>query len=65
TATDPLKFNTEYSYTYVVTDGAGRETSTTHSFSTVSSTHEANAAIYPLDGMKVGVGQPLQVIFSE
>lgn len=65
TATDPLKFNTEYSYTYVVTDGAGRETSTTHSFSTVSSTHEADAAIYPLDGMKVGVGQPLQVIFSE
>lgn len=65
TAAEPLKFNTEYSYTYVVTDGAGRETSTTHSFSTVSSTHEADAAIYPLDGMKVGVGQPLQVIFSE
>ncbi len=65
TATAPLKFNTEYSYTYVVTDQAGRETSTTHAFSTVSSTHEADAAIYPLDGMKVGVGQPLQVIFSE
>jgi lipoprotein-anchoring transpeptidase ErfK/SrfK len=65
TAAEPLKFNTEYSYTYVVTDGAGRETSTTYSFSTVSSTHEADAAIYPLDGMKVGVGQPLQVIFSE
>jgi lipoprotein-anchoring transpeptidase ErfK/SrfK len=65
TAAEPLKFNTEYSYTYVVTDGAGRETSTTRSFSTVSSTHEADAAIYPLDGMNVGVGQPLQVIFSE
>ncbi|HJV99291.1 MAG TPA: Ig-like domain-containing protein, partial [Arthrobacter sp.] len=65
TAAEPLEFNTEYSYTYVVTDGAGRETSKTHSFSTVSSTHEADAAIYPLDGMKVGVGQPLQVIFSE
>jgi lipoprotein-anchoring transpeptidase ErfK/SrfK len=64
-AAGPLKFNTEYSYTYVVTDGAGRETSTTHSFNTVSSTHEADAAIYPLDGMKVGVGQPLQIIFSE
>jgi lipoprotein-anchoring transpeptidase ErfK/SrfK len=64
-AAGPLKFNTEYSYTYVVTDGAGREKSTTYSFSTVSSTHEADAAIYPLDGMKVGVGQPLQVIFSE
>ncbi|MEO8284128.1 MAG: Ig-like domain-containing protein [Pseudarthrobacter sp.] len=64
-ATAPLKFNTEYSYTYVVTDGAGRESTTTQSFNTVSSTHEADAAIYPLDGMKVGVGQPLQVIFSE
>ncbi len=64
-AAGPLKFNTEYSYTYVVTDGARREKSTTHSFSTVSSTNEADAAIYPLDGMKVGVGQPLQVIFSE
>jgi lipoprotein-anchoring transpeptidase ErfK/SrfK len=64
-ATAPLKFNTEYSYTYVVTDKAGRETTTTQSFNTVSSTHEADAAIYPLDGMKVGVGQPLQVVFSE
>jgi lipoprotein-anchoring transpeptidase ErfK/SrfK len=65
TATAPLKFNTEYSYTYVVTDSAGRETTATQSFNTVSSTHEADAAIYPLDGMKVGVGQPLQVVFSE
>jgi lipoprotein-anchoring transpeptidase ErfK/SrfK len=64
-ATGPLKFNTEYSYTYVVSDEAGRETTTTQSFNTVSSTHEADAAIYPLDGMKVGVGQPLQVVFSE
>jgi lipoprotein-anchoring transpeptidase ErfK/SrfK len=65
TASGPLEFNTDYSYTYVVKDEAGRETSTTQSFSTVSSSHEADAAIYPLDGMKVGVGQPLQVIFSE
>jgi hypothetical protein len=64
-ATAPLKFNTEYSYTYVVTDEAGRETTATQSFNTVSSSHEADAAIYPLDGMKVGVGQPLQVVFSE
>lgn len=64
-ATAPLDFNTDYSFTYVVKDAAGRETSTTRSFSTVSSSHEADAAIYPLDGMKVGVGQPLQVIFSE
>ena len=65
TATAPLKFNTDYSYTFVVKDEAGRETSTTQQFSTVSSSHEADAAVYPLDGMKVGVGQPLQIIFSE
>ncbi|KQR02268.1 hypothetical protein ASF72_11675 [Arthrobacter sp. Leaf141] len=64
-ATGALKFNTDYSYTYVLKDSAGRETSTTRSFATVSSSHEADAAIYPLDGMKVGVGQPLQVTFSE
>jgi lipoprotein-anchoring transpeptidase ErfK/SrfK len=64
-ASGPLEFNTGYSYTYVVKDGAGRETSTTQSFSTVSSSHEADAAVYPLNGMKVGVGQPLQIIFSE
>lgn len=64
-ATGALKFNTDYRYTYVLKDSAGRETSTTRSFATVSSSHEADAAIYPLDGMKVGVGQPLQVTFSE
>jgi hypothetical protein len=58
TAAGALKFNTDYSYTYVVKDSAGRETSTTQTFSTVSSSHEADAAIYPLDGMKVGVGSP-------
>ncbi|MFP5311410.1 MAG: Ig-like domain-containing protein, partial [Actinomycetes bacterium] len=30
-ASGPLEFNTEYSYTYVVKDAAGRETSTTQS----------------------------------
>jgi lipoprotein-anchoring transpeptidase ErfK/SrfK len=64
-ASGPLEFNTDYSYTYVVKDSAGRETSTTQAFNTVSSSHEADAAIYPLNGMKVGVGQPLQIIFSE
>jgi hypothetical protein len=39
TASGPLEFNTDYSYTYVVKDEAGRETSTTQSFSTVSSSH--------------------------
>lgn len=60
-----LKFNTRYSYTYSVADGAGRKTNSTRTFSTVSTANEADAAVYPLDGMKVGVAQPLQITFSE
>ena len=64
-AAGPLKFNTRYTYTYSIVDGVGRSTSTTRSFTTVSTANEADAAIYPLDGMKVGVAQPLQITFSE
>ena len=46
-------------------DDAGRETHSTRAFTTVATANEADAAIYPLDGMKVGVGQPLQITFSE
>jgi lipoprotein-anchoring transpeptidase ErfK/SrfK len=64
-ATGPLQFNSSYTYTFVVTDTAGRETNSTRTFTTVSTANEADAAIYPLDGMKVGVAQPLQITFSE
>ena len=65
TASEPLKFNARYTYTFAVLDGAGRKSNTTQSFTTVSTANEADAAIYPLDGMKVGVAQPLQITFSE
>ncbi|MET1063719.1 MAG: Ig-like domain-containing protein, partial [Arthrobacter sp.] len=65
TAASPLKFNTRYSYTFTVVDGAGRRDNTTRTFTTVSTANEADAAIYPLDGMRVGVAQPLQITFSE
>lgn len=65
TASGPLKFNTRYTYTYTVIDAAGRSTTSTRSFTTVSTANEADAAIYPLDGMKVGVAQPIQITFSE
>jgi lipoprotein-anchoring transpeptidase ErfK/SrfK len=65
TASGALKFNTRYSYTFTVVDSAGRKTNNTRTFSTVSAANEADAAIYPLDGMKVGVAQPLQITFSE
>ncbi|WP_427173949.1 L,D-transpeptidase [Arthrobacter sp. 92] len=65
TASGPLKFNTRYTYTFAVKDAAGRTANNTRTFTTVSAANEADAAVYPLDGMKVGVAQPLQVIFSE
>jgi lipoprotein-anchoring transpeptidase ErfK/SrfK len=65
TADGQLSFNTAYTFSYAVRDAAGRETSKTSSFSTVTTANEADAALYPLDGMKVGVAQPLQITFSE
>ena len=65
TSSGDLKFNTRYNYTYSVVDDAGRKTNSTRAFTTVSTANEADAAIYPLDGMKVGVAQPLQITFSE
>ncbi|QCB98444.1 hypothetical protein E5206_17305 [Arthrobacter sp. PAMC25564] len=65
TASGVLKFNTHYSFTYSVVDNVGRKSNSTRSFGTVSAANEADAAIYPLDGMKVGVAQPLQITFSE
>jgi lipoprotein-anchoring transpeptidase ErfK/SrfK len=65
TSSGDLKFNTRYNFTYSVVDDAGRQTHNTRAFTTVSTANEADAAIYPLDGMKVGVAQPLQITFSE
>ncbi len=65
TTAGTLKFDSRYTYTYTVVDAAGRKTQGTRTFNTVSAANEADAAIYPLDGMKVGVAQPLQVVFSE
>lgn len=65
TTAGTLKFDSRYTYTYTVVDAAGRKTEGTRTFRTVTAANEADAAIYPLDGMKVGVAQPLQVVFSE
>lgn len=65
TAAGHLAFNTEYDFSYTVADAAGRETTKTRTFTTVVPANEANAWTYPLDGMHVGVGQPVQINFSE
>ncbi len=65
TASGPLAFNTDYKFSYTARDAAGREVSKSATFTTVSTANEADAAVYPLDGMTVGVAQPLQITFSE
>ena len=62
---EPLTFNTKYSYSFTVVDGAGRETKKTQSFTTVSTPNEADASVYPLDGSVMGSGQPIEINFSE
>ncbi|MCB5294398.1 L,D-transpeptidase 2 [Arthrobacter sp. SO3] len=65
TAGDPLEFDTKYKFTFTIVDGAGRETRTAQTFATVAKAHEADAAVYPLNGTTVGAGQPIEIVFSE
>ncbi|MBG0738297.1 L,D-transpeptidase family protein [Paeniglutamicibacter antarcticus] len=65
TAAGALTFATSYNYDFTVVDGVGRITHKTQTFTTVPASHEADASVYPRSGQKVGVGQPLQITFSE
>ncbi|AJT40425.1 L,D-transpeptidase [Psychromicrobium lacuslunae] len=65
TASEPLKFNSSYTYKFTVVDQVNRETSKTQTFTTVPTTHEADATSYTPDGSVVGVAQPVQLTFSE
>ena len=65
TADAPLAFNTTYAMDVILTDQAGRETTRTQSFETVKPANEANAFMYPQNAAVVGVGQPIEINFSE
>ena len=65
TADAPLAFNTSYAMKVVMTDQAGKETTKTQSFDTVKPENEANAFMYPQNAAVVGVGQPIEINFSE
>ncbi|MBJ2119654.1 L,D-transpeptidase family protein [Arthrobacter sp. MSA 4-2] len=65
TAGERLAFNTQYAFTYTVSDASGGRTTREQTFSTVEPANEADAALYPLDGTTVGTGQPLEINFSE
>ncbi|WP_294563670.1 Ig-like domain-containing protein [uncultured Arthrobacter sp.] len=65
TAGERLAFNTQYAFTYTVSDASGGTTTREQTFTTVEPANEADAALYPLDGTTVGTGQPLEINFSE
>lgn len=65
TATDPLAFNGNYTFEFTALNSANQQIKQSSSFATVISANEANAAVYPANGAKVGVGQPIQITFSE
>ena len=65
TAAGPLAFDTSYTYTLTVLDGANRESTKTQTFSTVPAANEADATSYVRDGGTVGAGQPVELTFSE
>lgn len=65
TATAPLAFNTAYKLTYTLADANGDTSSGTRKFTTVTPPNEANAVMYPASGTTVGIGQPIELRFSE
>nr|WP_257794250.1 Ig-like domain-containing protein [Arthrobacter sp. zg-Y238] len=65
TADAPLAFNTRYGMEVVLTDSAGKETTRRQGFETVLPANEANAFMYPQNAASVGVGQPIDITFSE
>ncbi|MCC3294533.1 Ig-like domain-containing protein [Arthrobacter sp. zg-Y411] len=65
TADEPLVFNAKYTMDVVLIDQAGKESTRSQSFETVKPANEANAFMYPQNASVVGVGQPIEINFSE
>lgn len=65
TSQGKLAFDTSYRLDYSARDQAGQQISRSQTFSTVPKSNEANAWTYTGDGATVGVGQPVQIEFSE
>ena len=65
TAAAPLAFNTPYKLTYTLADANGETSTETRRFTTVTPANEANAVMYPASATTVGIGQPIELRFSE
>lgn len=65
TTLEVLKFKTKYDYSFTIADTAGKETTKSQTFTTVSAAYEADASVYPRNGAVAGSGQPIEINFSE
>ncbi|MFQ4147802.1 Ig-like domain-containing protein [Arthrobacter sp. LAPM80] len=61
----PLKFDTAYTLDVTAIDSARFTSKKVSTFTTIPSSHEADAVIFPNADATVGVAQPLQFKFSE
>ncbi len=64
-ASEPLKFDTEYTFEFTLADANGKKTTSSQTFHTVTAPNEANAFMGPGDKAVVGVGHPIEISFSE
>jgi len=64
-ASEPLAFNTQYTFTFTLADSNGETKTSSQAFHTVTPPNEANAFMGPLDQSVVGVGHPIEINFSE
>ncbi|MER2133652.1 MAG: Ig-like domain-containing protein [Arthrobacter sp.] len=65
TASEPLQFNTEYTFAFTLADASGKTTTASQTFHTVTPPNEANAFMAPMDKSVVGIGHPIEINFSE
>ncbi|MER1995406.1 MAG: Ig-like domain-containing protein [Arthrobacter sp.] len=65
TASEPLQFNTEYTFAFTLADSNGKTTRESQTFHTVTPPNEANAFMAPMDKSVVGIGHPIEINFSE
>jgi lipoprotein-anchoring transpeptidase ErfK/SrfK len=63
-ARDALDFDTRYTVIATATGRNGEQTTTRSTFTTATPRARLHTAILPLDGETVGVGIPIQVVFS-
>ncbi|GAA1996489.1 lipoprotein-anchoring transpeptidase ErfK/SrfK [Nakamurella flavida] len=60
-----LGYGKTYTVTATAVNAQGAPTTTTTSFTTLTPDERTAASTYPSDGMQVGVGQPLVIVFDE